>query len=139
MGKGRADTYRYLRAAVAAARAAGVARPAKLIAAGISMGGGMALWAQCTLPDVFSGVASIAGWSGVPCGRINPEFPDNGARGFIRQRRSQNLRESVATARISSPRGRAYRRRRRGESTSAAQVARRTRSPITGWMSSTSA
>lgn len=70
-GPGRADTYSYLRAAVAAARAAGVARTAKVIAAGISMGGGMALWAQCTLPDVFSGVVSIAGWSGVPCGRIN--------------------------------------------------------------------
>lgn len=60
------DDMPYVRAALAAARSAG-ARPASLVAAGVSNGGGMAVEVACTMNEEFDGAVSVAGWNPVGC------------------------------------------------------------------------
>jgi poly(3-hydroxybutyrate) depolymerase len=60
------DDLPYVRAAVAAARAAGLTS-ATVLAIGVSNGGGMAVTAGCRLPELFTGVVVVAGWAPVPC------------------------------------------------------------------------
>lgn len=60
------DEFPYVRAALAAARAAG-ARPTTIVSTGVSNGGGMAVQVACTMNDEFDGAVSVAGWSPVGC------------------------------------------------------------------------
>lgn len=60
------DDMPYVRAALAAARAAG-ARPGTVVAAGVSNGGGMAVEVACSMNEEFDGAVSVAGWNPVGC------------------------------------------------------------------------
>jgi pimeloyl-ACP methyl ester carboxylesterase len=68
--EGSAETYEYLAKAVLVARYYGITSNT-VIAAGISMGGSMALAATCKMPDVFMGAVSVVGASNIPCYRID--------------------------------------------------------------------
>ena len=60
------DDLPYVRAAVAAARAAGLTSTT-VLSIGVSNGGGMAVTVACRLPELFTGAVVVAGWAGVPC------------------------------------------------------------------------
>lgn len=60
----------YVEASMAAARAAGLTST-KVLAIGVSNGGGMAITAGCSFPELFTAVVVVAGWIAAPCGRAS--------------------------------------------------------------------
>lgn len=60
------DDLAYVDAAVEAALVTGLT-PRRILSAGVSNGGGMAISVACRRPGIFAGAVSVAGWAPVEC------------------------------------------------------------------------